>query len=164
MDRKRKLIKLLDMKARGESIPFIILFDDYIWEYDNKLNDYLMRGKDYFLFKDYFTNDFSLMNRLNDEIEILDNFQDDILYNKLYNQFKQFSQTELIKLIALLKRKDEEKNKEIKENKEKLNDIAVYLNQRRFDNANILVEIGDEYYYDDDFLENIMEIINRKGE
>lgn len=164
MDRKRKLIKLLDMKARGESIPFIILFDDYIWEYDNKLNDYLMRGKDYFLFKDYFTNDFSLMNRLNDEIEILDNFQDDILYNKLYNQFKQFSQTELIKLIALLKRKDEEKTKEIKENKEKLNDIAVYLNQRRFDNANILVEIGDEYYYDDDFLENIMEIINRKGE
>lgn len=66
MNKKIKLIDLLNKMAKKENLPKEIKFNGYIWLYIKRVSDYDSILLDGYLFKNYFN-----ISQLNEEVEII---------------------------------------------------------------------------------------------
>ena len=73
MNKKIKLIDLLNKMAKKENLPKEIKFNGYIWLYIKRVSDYDSILLDGYLFKNYFN-----ISQLNEEVEIIKEEKDTI--------------------------------------------------------------------------------------
>lgn len=69
---KIKIIDLLKRIANGEEVPEKIKFNDVIWEYKKKTEDYYSTITNEPFFNDYSSLGFWVMKHLNHEVEIIE--------------------------------------------------------------------------------------------
>lgn len=132
MKNKIKIIDLLCLISNGEEVPKRIKYEEYEYEWDLGLLDYIHKNKQntISLFDEYICN---LCNDLNDELEILDEedkdiplIPDDDLY--IINKKNGISEVNGTKYGT---DKDTALNYNFKVLKEKINQVVEELNKRQ---------------------------------
>lgn len=133
MNNKITLYELLGLVKDGQA-PKKIKVDDGIYEYRNGCIDYIqskIKNSNYWLFKDYLFG--SNGNRLNDEVEILDDEDEE---KKIPEKLPYYS----MEKIQKAKNKDEWREERITLLEKRVNDLHIKMN----DLLDYLKSKGDE--------------------
>lgn len=103
MNKKIKIIELLNKIANGEELPKSIKYYGFIWQLHN--GNYVENGQR--MLEDYLAN--GIVESLNDYVEILEDNTEDIEELPDYNYSIKENRDKINEIIRYIKRKDKNK-------------------------------------------------------